>query len=154
VPADVYDNSMEEDIFNIFDEDLLGPDPITIYRARKGGQPVAAVMTPVAPDGYSGKIRLLVGVDYQGVIMGVRVVAHNETPGLGDKVDERRDDWIFSFNGCSLDNPNEAGWAVKKDGGIFDQFTGATITPRAVLKATHKSLKFYAENRDKIFGDK
>jgi len=153
VPADVYDNSMEEDVFNIFDEDLLGPDPITIYRARKGGQPVAAVMTPVAPDGYSGKIRLLVGVDYQGVIMGVRVVAHNETPGLGDKVDERRDDWIFSFNGRSLDNPNDAGWAVKKDGGIFDQFTGATITPRAVVKATHKSLKFYAENRDKIFAD-
>jgi len=169
-----YDNKIEEDTLkNVFNEELLGPDPITIYRVRKAGQPVAAVMTPVAPDGYSGKIRMLVGVDYQGVIMGVRVVAHNETPGLGDKVEEKRDKrpkgkkWIDGFNGCSLidlngcavENLNKAkikadeGWAVKKDGGIFDQFTGATITPRAVVKATHKSLKFYTENRDKIFGD-
>lgn len=152
VPAEVYDNSIEQDVYSVFNEDLLGPDPVTIYRARKNGNPVAAVFTPVAPDGFSGKIRLLVGIDYQGVIMGVRVIAHNETPGLGDKIDVRRDDWILSFNGHSLTNLNEAGWNVKKDGGIFDQFTGATITPRAVVKAVHKSLKFYAENRDTIFG--
>jgi electron transport complex protein RnfG len=151
VPAEVYDNSIEGDVYSVFNEDLLGPDPVTIYRARKNGNPVAAVLTPVAPDGFSGKIRLLVGIDYQGAILGVRVIAHNETPGLGDKIDARRDDWIFSFNGLSLTNPAEAGWKVKKDGGIFDQFTGATITPRAVVKAVHKSLKFYVDNRDTIF---
>jgi electron transport complex protein RnfG len=146
------DNDLYADSRQVQDETLLGTaNPVTVYRARKNGQPVAAVLTPVAPDGYNGTIRLLVGIDYQGTLVGVRVVSHQETPGLGDKIEERRSPWILSFTGRSLDNPSEAGWNVKRDGGIFDQFTGATITPRAVVKAIRRTLLFYQQHREEIF---
>jgi electron transport complex protein RnfG len=100
--------------------------------------------------GYSGTIRLLVGIDATGAVTGVRVLAHAETPGLGDKVDVRVSDWILGFNGRSLQNPDTSGWRVRKDGGDFDQFVGATITPRAVVGAVHDALQFFAANRDAL----
>jgi len=149
------DNDLYADSREMQDETLLGTvNPVTIYRARKNGQPVAAVLTPIAPDGYNGTIRLLVGIDYNGTLVGVRVISHQETPGLGDKIEERRSQWILGFTGRSLTDPTETGWNVKRDGGIFDQFTGATITPRAVVKAVHRTLLFYQQHRDEIFAQK
>jgi electron transport complex protein RnfG len=123
----------------------------TIYRARHNGKPIAAIMDVVAPDGYSGAIEMLVGIHFDGSIAGVRIIGHMETPGLGDAIDIRKSDWITSFDGRSLNNPESKNWKVKKDGGQFDQFTGATITPRAVVKAVHKSLEYYDKYRPQIF---
>ncbi len=155
IPPERYDNDLFSDTREMQHEAFLGTDePVTIYRARKGGQPVAAVLTSVAPDGYSGRIRLLVGINYEGTLVGVRVLSHQETPGLGDNIEVRRSDWIFGFNGRSLNNPNKTtGWKVKRDGGVFDQFTGATITPRAIVKAVHKTLLFYRQYRDEVFAE-
>ncbi len=152
VPADAMDNDIFNDTIQVSDAVLLGtPEPITIYRARKAGEPVAVVLSPIAPDGYSGALKLLVGIRLNGELAGVRVVAHKETPGLGDAVEEKKSPWILGFAGRSLDNPTTDQWRVKKDGGVFDQFTGATITPRAVVKAVFNSLQFYQKNRDKLF---
>ncbi|PIE83666.1 MAG: electron transport complex subunit RsxG [Candidatus Contendobacter odensis] len=152
VPAAHYDNPIVRDRIEVTAPDWLGTDqPVSIYRARKNGQPVALFATPIAPDGYSGSIQLLIGVYVDGNLAGVRVLTHQETPGLGDAIDERRSPWILAFSGKSLTNPNPAGWKVKKDGGVFDQFTGATITPRAVVKATRKFLEYFRDHRDKLF---
>ena len=115
-----------------------------IHIARQNGQVVAMIIPAVAPDGYSGDIRMIVGINRDGSVAGVRVLAHNETPGLGDKVNLKKSDWILSFNGKSLAAPAPADWAVKKDGGDFDQFTGATITPRAVVNQVRRVLEFVA----------
>ncbi|MCK5877610.1 MAG: electron transport complex subunit RsxG [Candidatus Marithrix sp.] len=150
VPADTYDNDLFSDIKNMPSE--LGIDNnLTIHRATKAGQPIAAILIPTAPDGYNGRIKLLIAINYAGVLNGVRITSHQETPGLGDKMEVRRSDWVYSFNGRSLFNPTASGWKVKRDGGIFDQFTGATITPRAVVKTVHKTLLFYQKNRNEIF---
>lgn len=152
VAAERYDNHITEDFIKVIAPEWLGTDqPVTIYRARKQGQPVALFATPYAPDGYSGPIQLLIGVYADGTLAGVRVLSHKETPGLGDFIDERRSPWILGFNGKSLDNPNTEHWKVKKDGGVFDQFTGATITPRAVVRATHRFLQYVEKHRDKLF---
>jgi len=152
VPSDRADNDLYSDRIEVTDLALLGtPDPVTVFRARKAGKPVAVVLTPVAPDGYGGDIKLLVAINYDGTIAGVRVVSHHETPGLGDKVEAERSDWILGFAGRSLENPSDDRWKVKKDGGVFDQFTGATITPRAVVKAVHNALRYYQEHRDELF---
>ncbi|HCE41269.1 MAG TPA: electron transport complex subunit RsxG, partial [Alcanivorax sp.] len=120
--------------------------------ARRDGAPGGAVLEATAPDGYGGAINLIVGVDMDGRVLGVRAVPpHNETPGLGDKIERRKSDWILSFNGKSLDNPAPDGWAVKKDGGRFDSFTGATITPRAVVTAVHRALRYFNAHRDDLF---
>ena len=153
VPADSIDNDMLEDTITVSDADLLGGDSTLVYLGRNKQQPVAAVFTPMVPDGYSGPIKLLVAVREDGSLGGVRVVSHKETPGLGDKVEENRSDWIFSFNGKSLTNPDLSGWKVKKDGGEFDQFTGATITPRAVVKAVHKALLYFEHERKHLVKD-
>ncbi len=150
VPPDRYDNTLLDDVFE-FHADELGPDPVRVYRARRAGQPVALVMTVVATEGYSGPIHLLVGIRYDGSLAGVRVVAQHETPGLGDGIEEDRSNWIFQFNGRSLDNPGAKGWAVRKDGGVFDQLTGATISPRAVVKAVHAALLYYRAHREQLF---
>jgi len=155
IPYEQYDNDLFTDIRKMQNEALLGTnEPVTIYRARKSGQPVAAILTPIAPNAYNGRIRLLIGINYEGNLLGVRVLSHQETPGLGDKIEMRRSNWILSFNGRSLKKPDEAGWKVKRDGGVFDQFTGATITPRAIVKAVHKSLQFYQQYRDEVFKNK
>ncbi len=154
IPYQQYDNDLFTDIREVQNEALLGTDePVMIYRARQAGQPIAAVLTPVAPDGYNGHIRLLVGINYEGILIGVRVLSHKETPGLGDNIDMRRSNWILGFNGRSLIHPDESGWKVKRDGGIFDQFTSATITARAVVKALHNTLLFFKQSRDEIFAD-
>ena len=150
VPPDQYNNVLLDDVIEIQPPEP-GARPLHVYRARRNGDPVAVVMTAVAPDGYSGAIHLLVGIHYDGSLAGVRVVAHRETPGLGDPIEEDRSDWIFQFDGRSLENPGTTGWAVRKDGGVFDQLTGATITPRAVVKAVHASLLYYRAHRDQLF---
>lgn len=142
VPAGEVDNDMAADSILVSDPDLLGSRETRVYRGRKDGEPVAAVFTSTAPDGYAGPIRLLVAVRRDGSLAGVRVVAHKETPGLGDKIDERKSDWIHSFTGKSLGNPTPERWKVRRDGGDFDQFTGATITPRVVVKAVRRTLEF------------
>jgi Na+-translocating ferredoxin:NAD+ oxidoreductase subunit G len=152
IPQDRYDNRLFEDTLQVKDEKLLGTgEAVTVYRARREGKAVAVVMTPVAPDGYSGSIGLLVGIGYDGALTGVRVSAHRETPGLGDYIEEERSDWIYGFDGKSLDNPPLERWGVKKDGGAFDQLTGATITPRAIVKAVKKTLLYYRGHREALF---
>lgn len=121
-----------------------------IHVARDGGKPVAIIVPSVTQEGYNGEIRLIVGINFDGTIAGVRAVKHGETPGLGDKVDLRKSDWILEFNNTSLQNPAIAGWAVKKDGGEFDQFTGATITPRAIVKQVLKTLQYFADDQQRL----
>ena len=152
VSPERYDNRLDEDTLQIIDPEYMGTDePVTVYRAYQHGEPVAVLATPVAPDGYSGPIRLLIGVYADGVLAGVRVLSHKETPGLGDPIELGRSDWVLSFTGKSLNNPDSKGWAVRKDGGVFDQFTGATITPRAVVKAARKFLGYFQQHRDQLF---
>jgi electron transport complex protein RnfG len=152
ITEDMHDNNLLLDTTKVENLTLLGSEKeVTVYRARMQQQPVALVLNIIAPDGYNGQIYLLVGIRYDGSLLGVRVVKHNETPGLGDKIEEKRSDWILSFNDKSIDNPVKTNWAVKRDGGTFDQFTGATITPRAVVKAVYNSLLFYEENRDLLY---
>jgi electron transport complex protein RnfG len=109
------------------------------------------VLSSIAPNGYNGEIKLLIGIKYNGELAGVRVISHKETPGLGDKIDAKKSDWILKFEGLSLTNPTESKWKVAKDGGEFDQFTGATITPRAIVEAVKKSLVFFQQHRDQLF---
>lgn len=152
VPAERYDNALLNDTLSVRSPELLGTaERVTVYRARKAGQPVAAILAPVAPDGYSGDIKLLVAINADGTLAGVRVTAHRETPGLGDAIEADRSDWILKFTGRSLGDPDEKHWAVKKDGGAFDQFTGATITPRAVVKAVKKALIYFQRHRQTVF---
>jgi Na+-translocating ferredoxin:NAD+ oxidoreductase subunit G len=151
VPEASVDNDMVSDMLQISAPEDLGAPQTTVYRGRKLGQPVAAVLTTMVPNGYSGPIKLLVAVDYDGTLGGVRVISHKETPGLGDKIEERRSDWIYGFTGKSLDNPPLEKWAVKRDGGVFDQFTGATITPRSVVNAVKKTLLYVRDHKDALY---
>jgi electron transport complex protein RnfG len=152
IPTGEYDNALHEDFIDINDQGVFRhEDPVRVYRARRGDEPVAVVFNLVAPDGYNGDIRLMVAIRFDGTISGTRVIRHKETPGLGDPIELKRSDWVLSFNDRSLQNPETSGWAVLRDGGIFDQFTGATITPRAVVKAVHRTLVYYSNNRDAIF---
>jgi len=149
-----HDNDMFTDIIQVTDKELLGTNkPVNIYRARKNNKPVALIINSVAPDGYNGNIELLIAINYDGSLAGVRVVQHKETPGLGDAIEENRSDWILKFRNLSLTNPAKKGWAVKRDGGDFDQFTGATITPRAIVKAIYKTLSYYKMHKDTLFSD-
>lgn len=153
VPPERYDNDPAQDQIAVRSREYLGTKKdVTVYRARRGETPVAAIMTPVAPDGYSGDIGLLVAIDSEsGNLLGVRVLWHKETPGLGDWIETEKSDWIHSFTGHSLSDPDELGWRVEKDGGIFDQVTGATITPRAIVKAVYNTLKYYDHHQTELF---
>lgn len=124
-----------------------------IYRARNKGEISALIIPAVAHDGYSGDIQMIVGVNRDGSIAGVRVLLHKETPGLGDKIELKKHQWILSFNGKSLLVPAIEEWKVKKDGGTFDQFAGATITPRAVVGQVKRVLEFVAANQQALFSD-
>ena len=147
-----YDNDPLTDRIEVRDPELLGTDAgVPVYRARREGRPVAAIIESVAPDGYSGSIRLLVAVTPDGRLLGVRVLRHQETPGLGDAIEERRSDWIHSFDGRSLDDPPASRWRVRKDGGDFDQLTGATVTPRAVVAAVRNTLLFVQRTGPALF---
>lgn len=152
LPAEEFDNDIVNDTITVPASTLLGTENDTIvYLARLQDKPVAAIFNSIAPNGYSGKIYLLVGVYADSSIAGVRAVKHSETPGLGDAIDSQKTDWVFSFNNRSLDNPDASKWSVKKDGGDFDQFTGATITPRAVVLAVKNTLLYYQQNANSIF---
>jgi electron transport complex protein RnfG len=149
---DSYDNDVLTDTIVVVSKDLLGTSaPAAIYRARRGGKPVAAVIHTVAPDGYRGPIELLVAIAWDGTLLGVQVVRHNETPGLGDAFETRDADWLDAFRGLSLSNPPQQRWTVRKDGGDFDGFTGATITPRAIIKAVRRALEYFRAERREIF---
>lgn len=153
LPSTEYDNDLIHDSIDIEADALLGlKHPSIIYLARKQGEVTTLIFSPLAPDGYSGIIKLLVGVHSDGRVAGVRVVSHKETPGLGDYVETDRSDWVLGFNNKSLQNPGKANWKVKRDGGEFDQFTGATITPRAVVKAVHQTLIYFEHNKTRLLG--
>jgi electron transport complex protein RnfD len=143
IPSDVYDNDLQKSCF-VVQAPQLGKGTHRVFIARKGDKAVGAVMEATAPDGYSGAIQLLVGSDFSGTVLGTRVTAHHETPGLGDKIELRLSDWILHFAGKVIHGETDTAFAVKKDGGEFDQFTGATITPRAVVNAV-KRAGLYAE---------
>jgi electron transport complex protein RnfG len=152
VPVATFDNDLLTDVIEIDDKAYFDHQaPVLVYRARMGSTPVAVMMIVTAPDGYNGDIKLLAGISAGGEILGVRVISHKETPGLGDPIDIKKSDWINGFTARSLNNPVSSGWAVKRDGGQFDQFTGATITPRAVVKIIHNTLLYYEINRQRLF---
>ena len=159
LPRSEYDNALLEDIVMLPPTPELGlTDPTTLYRARKAGQPVALVFEAIAPDGYAGKIKLVVAVRADGQVAGVRVTQHKETPGLGDYIEVRKDKnksrpWITQFTGLSLAAVADAGWKVRKDGGHFDFYAGATVTPRAVTKAVLKAVKWAEANRNQLFAN-
>jgi len=132
--------------------DLLGGMVTRIYRIRRDGEPLALVLDPVIPNGYMGPIKLLISVLADGTLGGVRVLAHKETPGLGDKIELTKSDWILDFTGKSLGNPPEARWKVKRDGGVFDQFAGATITPRSIVRAVRNALRFVEQEGAVLYG--
>lgn len=143
IPDSIHDNNLVTD--SIAMKDARGKD-ITVYRARKNGR-VTGVAYEIYGTGYGGEIKLMLGVDAAGNVLGVRVLAHHETPGLGDKIEEKKGDWILHFTGLSLLKPAIEKWKVKKDGGEFDQFAGATITPRGVVLAIRNGLEFFAAHK-------
>ncbi len=155
VPHDLFDNDIIQDKLVIAADPLLGNDDSTVaYRARLNGEPSAVVLEAVAPDGYSGKIALILAVRANGELAGVRVVSHKETPGLGDYIDIQKSPWITGFDGKSREVYKDADWKVKKDGGQFDQFSGATITPRAVVGGIRQGLEFFAANSSRMMEKK
>lgn len=151
----VYDNDPVTDVLYVTAADRLGtPAPVAVHRVRRGGEPVAAVLLPAAPEGYGGPIRLMIAISFAGTILGVQVLEHHETPGLGDAFAVRGSTWLAAFTGRSLpDREGASQWAVRKDGGDFDQFTGATVSPRAIVKAVRGTLEFYHANRNSLYAD-
>ncbi|MFB6259826.1 MAG: electron transport complex subunit RsxG [Thiohalorhabdaceae bacterium] len=144
MPENRFDNELLRDTREVTDAAYLGTSKaVTVYRARKAGEPVAVAFRTIAPDGYNGQIELLVAIWSDGDLAGVRAINHAETPGLGDQIETAKNDWITQFAGHSLGSPPPEDWKVKKDGGAFDEITGATITSRAVVKAVRRALKFY-----------
>lgn len=156
LPNDGYDNEPHVDVIEVTAPDLLGGDkPLPIYRARLDGAPVAAIITAIAPNGFSGQIRMLVAIDADGDVAGVRVTGHQETPGLGDAIEADRSDWIRAFSGLSiaslLTDPLAPEWTLDRDGGNFDSITGATVTSRAVIKSVRDAALYFNSRRDEIF---
>lgn len=151
LPAGSFDNNPIQDALPLAADAQLGlKRPGQAYIARKDGHVVAVVLEAVAPDGYSGEIRMLIGIRIDGSISGVRVTSHLETPGLGDYIDIARNPWINQFTGKSLSQPADAAWKVRKDGGAFDYLAGATVTPRAVIKAVNRALHFFAAHQAEL----
>ena len=148
LPPALYDNDLLASHLAVPPHDLLGTrQPSSMWIARRGGTITAVVLEAIAPDGYSGNIHLVVGIDVDGNVTGVRVTSHRETPGLGDYIVRSKSPWIEQFVGKSLTLPESKRWKVVKDGGQFDARAGATITPRAVVKAVHAALNYFARNR-------
>jgi len=151
VPAALHDNDMLQDTRTIASAEYnIGAEQTTVYLARKSGAVTAVCFKFTAPDGYSGAINMIMGVDRDGNILGVRVLSHKETPGLGDKIEVGKSGWILNFVGRSLDNLTPAQWAVKKDGGEFDQFAGATITPRKSVQAIYRGLQLFKAHQAEL----
>lgn len=151
LPTDRMDNDPLQDQIEVSSPDLLGSETTRVFRIRGGGEPLAVVLDPVAPDGYSGPIRLLVSVLADGTLGGVRVLSHRETPGLGDRIEITKSNWMLGFDGKSLANPPLAEWKVKRDGGRFDQFAGATITPRAIVRRIKNTLLYVQQQGKALY---
>lgn len=151
VPENAHDNPMHTDCIVVAGDPLLGNQAQRIFRARNADQRVAVIVETTAPDGYSGNIQLVVAVDTEQTVLGARVVEHKETPGLGDKIDLRVSNWILSFSGVGYSEQTDARWQVKKDGGQFDQFTGATITPRAVINAIKNAAIYVGQHQQQLY---
>jgi len=151
LPGGTYDSSLAGDVLTqelaLFDADA----PLPVHRYWRVGKPAAAILQVTVPDGYNGDIVLLVGVTADQRISGVRVISHRETPGLGDDIELRRSDWIKSFDTLSLSVLSEADWAVRRRGGQFDAFTGATITPQAVIRGVYRSLRWFEQHATTVF---
>jgi len=151
VPPAFYDNDLLQDTLTIPTAEYnIGANETTVYIALKSGKVTAVCYKFIAPDGYSGAINMIMGLDRDGNILGVRVLSHKETPGLGDKIEVAKSNWILSFVGHSLDNLTPAQWAVKKDGGDFDQFAGATITPRKSVQAIYRALQLFKDHQPQL----
>nr|WP_298409929.1 electron transport complex subunit RsxG [uncultured Halomonas sp.] len=151
VPAALHDNALVDDTVTLSASEELGQEnTFTAWQARQNGNVAAVILPTITHKGYSGDIALLVGIKANGELTGVRVLSHQETPGLGDKIETRKSDWIKQFEGLSLGNPPAEQWTVKKNGGSFDAFTGATITPRAVVNAVQRSLEYFAAHRERL----
>lgn len=152
LPRDLFDNDILADSLRLPPSEELSPfEPSMVYRATLRGQPSALVFEVVAPEGYGGRIRLIVAVKANGELSGVRVVAHNETPGLGDYIEAAKSDWIRVFEGASLAKIPPLAWKVQKDGGVFPYRAGATITPRAVVKAVYQTLRYFEQEGARLF---
>lgn len=152
VPENMHNNDLLKDTISIAPNALLGNrQPITVNRARIDNKPSAVILEALAHDGYAGDIKLLIAIRYDGSIAGVRVLTHKETPGLGDYIDIAKGKWIKLFDDESLQKTDDTKWLVKKDGGQFDYMAGATITPRAVVKAVHKALQYFSANKEALF---
>jgi electron transport complex protein RnfG len=150
LPDSLHDNRLVDDVKTIVEPGKTGTSETSVYIARRNGAATGVAFKFIAPGGYSGPIVLMIGMDKDGTVLGVRVVAHAETPGLGDKIERGKSDWILSFGGKSLDNTSPEHFRVKKDGGDFDQFAGATITPRAVVHGVESGLKFFQRHRAEL----
>ncbi|WP_159738201.1 electron transport complex subunit RsxG [Vibrio atypicus] len=150
IPHDLHDNDLYQACTLITDPSLGTDKPMPVYMATLNDQPSALAIEAIAPDGYNGAIKLIVGIKQDGTVLGSRILSHQETPGLGDKIDLRVTDWILGFNGKTLTEENQSTWKVRKDGGQFDQFTGATITPRAVVKAVRNTVQYVNDHRTDI----
>ncbi|RLA28096.1 MAG: electron transport complex subunit RsxG [Gammaproteobacteria bacterium] len=149
-----YDGKLSESTLIIEPpHELPGDAPVTVYRVYAGGAPVAALFIVTAKDGFTGPIKLLVGIAANGEISGVRVLQHRETPGLGDLIEASKSDWIEQFRKRSLADPDRELWAIKRDGGVYDQLTGASITPRSVIKAIKETLLYFEANHEQVFAD-
>ncbi|USH01600.1 electron transport complex subunit RsxG [Grimontia kaedaensis] len=150
IPEEMHDNALAKTCTLVTSPNLGTREPMPIYIATKNGEPTAMAVEAIAPDGYNGAIKVLVGVNTNNTVLGVRVLSHNETPGLGDKIDLNVSDWVLSFDGKNIESEDDKRWAVYKDGGQFDQFTGATITPRAVVSAARNAAWYVMQNKDII----
>lgn len=147
-----YDSGVSESLLVLSPpHELPGSEEALIYRVYAKDEPVAALFVVTARDGFSGPIRILVGVDVAGKVTGIRILRHRETPGLGDKIVVSRSDWVHQFAGRSIGDPAVTEWAIRRDGGQFDQLTGASITPRAALKAIRDTLIYFAAHKDEVF---
>ncbi|WP_409522745.1 electron transport complex subunit RsxG [Nitrincola sp. MINF-07-Sa-05] len=144
------DDQLHRQSLQISAPELGFAEPITAYQSIVDGEVAAVILPATAPDGYSGDIRLLVGIWRDGRVAGVRVLEHKETPGLGDKVELAKSNWILAFDNKAMDSSNDSRWRVRKDGGDFDQFTGATITPRAVVRTVARTVQFYESRRPEL----
>ncbi len=152
IPKQNYDNDLLKQQLIVPNSSQLGnKGPTIIYQAWKNNKPVALAFAITAHEGYNGDIKILIAINYNGQISGVRVISHQETPGLGDKIDIAKNDWILGFNGKKLVSNQASQWKVKKDGGVFDQFSGATITPRTVVNTVYKALDYFNHNHEKLF---
>ena len=150
IPENMHDNALTQACTMVTSPELGTLRAMPAYLATKNGEPTAIAIESIAPDGYNGEIKVITGIDNQGNILGTRVLNHQETPGLGDKIDLRVTDWILSFTGKQVTENNWNSWKVRKDGGDFDQFTGATITPRAVVKVVRNTVNYVNQSREDI----